>query len=146
MGGSRKVRDNIVYSLVRWGIFVVALALVPILISVLGSVSRGDHLDFVDLFERGELLLISVAILGAAVADLVTEGGPRFRTLKLTVGGTSGFVVIAASTWFADISAATRDGSALDSESIAVGSIVVFGFAVVAGLSCIIVAELAKRR
>jgi hypothetical protein len=145
MGGSRKVLGDITYSIVRWGIFVVALALLPILISVLGAVTRGDHLGLTTLFEQGELLLVSAAIVGAALADLVTEDGRGFRTLKLTVGGAAALVVIAASAWFADIAAGRRDGSPLDSQSIAVGSLVVFGFAVVAGLSCIVVAELAKK-
>jgi hypothetical protein len=133
------------YSLVRWGIFAVAIALLPILISILGSVTRGDHVGFVELLKHGELFLVSAAIVGAGLADLVGEGGPRFRALKLTTGGAAGLVAITAAVWFADVAAGRRDGLQLDSSGIAVGSLIVFACALVAGASCIVVAEFAKK-
>jgi hypothetical protein len=142
----RGSREEVVYSLVRWAIFAVALALLPILIGILGSVTRGDKVGIVDLLENGELFLVSAAIVGAALADLVTEGGQRFRTLKLTTGGAAGLVGITAAAWFADVAAGRRDGLSLDSTGIAVGSLIVFGSALIAGASCIVVAELAKKQ
>ena len=137
--------NDILYSLVRWGIFAVAIALLPILISILGSVTRGDDVGFVELLQNGELFLVSAAIVGAGIADLVAEGGSRFRTLKLTTGGAAGLVAITAAAWFADVAAGRRDGLELDSSGITTGSLIVFACALVAGASCIVVAELAKK-
>lgn len=137
--------NDIMYSLVRWGIFAVAIALLPILIGILGSVTRGDHVGFVELLKHGELFLVSAAIVGAGLADLLGEGGPRFRTLKLTTGGAAGLVAITAAAWFADVAAGRRDGLQLDPSGIAVGSLIVFACALVAGASCIVVAEFAKK-
>src|SRR3954468_4513748 len=138
--------EPVVYSLIRWGVFAVALALLPILMRALDSVARGESVGFDKVFRGGELLLVSAAILGAALADLVTENGHRLRTLKLTTGGAAGLIGITASAWFADIAAGRRDGSVLDYHGNALGSVVVFGCALVAGASCIVVAELGKRK
>lgn len=142
----RSVKEDIAFGIIRWLLFVVALALLPVGISAFSTLTRGDALDFVGLFEHGELLLVSAAVVGAALADLVSEGRQGFRTVKLSVGGMAGIVVLGASVWFADIAAGRRDGSPLDQEGIAVGSVVVFALAVLTGLSCIVVAELARER
>jgi len=146
MSNSRKLRDDIIYSLVRWAIFAVALALLPILMRGLGSFTRGEGVGFTELFEEGELLLVSAAIVGAALADLVTESGSKLRIRRLTSGGFAGLVGITAAAWFADIAAGRRDGSNLDPHNIAIGSVVIFGFAVVAGVSCIVLAGLTRKR
>jgi hypothetical protein len=139
-----EIVGGIVFSIVKWGFFVVALAILPVLIGALSTVTRGDQLRFATLLEHGELLLVSVAIIGAAAAELFAKDSGGFQTLKLSVGGMAGLVVLAASMWFADIAAGLRDGSVLDPQSIAVGSVVVFALAIVTGISCIVVAELAR--
>lgn len=128
----------------RWLIFAVVLALLPIIANVLGALTRGQSIGFVSLLENGELFLVSAAVVGAAIAELFGVGKSKLGTVKFIVGAFGGLVVLAASIWFADIAAAQRDGSTIDGEAIAVGSSVLFGLAVVAGLSCIVVGELAK--
>jgi hypothetical protein len=140
----RNLWADIGYGIVRWLIFVVALSLLPVGIGAFSIVTRDEAVDFIRLLGHGELLLISTAVVGSALADLVSAGDSRFRTLKLSVGGGAALVVLAAAVWFAQIATVRVDGSPIDREGIAVGSLVLFGLSVVSGLSCILVSELAK--
>ncbi len=125
----------------KWIFFAVLLALFPVALGVIGTITRGDRLRFDSLFMHGELFLVSTAVLGAALAELFSVRKQRFPTLRLWAGCSAGLVLVVAAGWFADVAAGFRDGSKLDYHAIAVGSIVVFGFALVTGLSCVVVAE-----
>ena len=140
----RYEREAIVASLGRWGFFAVVLSLIPILLNAADALTRDDkHFHFEALFQRGELLLVSSAILGAALAELfVREVKPRFRNLRLFAGCWGALVLLAVSAWFADIAAGYRDGAHLDHHRIALGSLALFGLSLVAGVSCLVLAQL----
>jgi len=58
----------------RWGFFAVVLALLPVMLGGLTAVTRANEtFRFEALFERGELLLVTAAVLGAALGDLFGE-------------------------------------------------------------------------
>jgi hypothetical protein len=127
----------------RWAAFAVFLALLPVIANVLGSVTRGESLRFVPILEHGELLLVSAAIVGASIAELIGPG--RKVGLRVAVGVFGGLLVLTTSIWFADVAAAQRDGSQVDAEAIAWGSVVVFVLAFLVGVACIVAAEWSRR-
>jgi predicted Kef-type K+ transport protein len=129
----------------RWAVFAVLLALLPIGVNALITITDGHELGVVGLLEHGELMLVSAAVVGAAIAELMADGVTKLGGVRVGVGVGGGLVVVAASVWFAVIATGERDGSELDPGTVATGSLIVFLLAVVAGLSCVVVAELAKR-
>jgi hypothetical protein len=130
-------------SIARWLFFGVGLALIPIALNGVGALTRQERgFTFEDLFARGELLLLAAAVVGAALAELFDQARPRFRTLRLVTGGSSFLLICGASVWFADIAAGGRDNTRLDGHFIAVGSLWIFGLALIAGISCLVLAEL----
>jgi hypothetical protein len=128
----------------RWVFFAVVLALFPVALGVVSTVTRGDALQFDALFMHGELFLVSTAILGAALAELFSARKQRLQTARLWIGCSAGVVLLSSAAWFADVAAGFRDGSKLDHHTIAIGSVVVFGLAFATGMCCVVVAERAE--
>lgn len=124
----------------KWTFFAVLLALFPILLGAISTITRGNPIEFDALFMHGELFLVSTAILGAALAELFSARKQRYPTLRLWTGCSAAAVLLSAAGWFADVTAGMRDGSKLDHHAIATGSVVMFALALVTGLSCIVVA------
>jgi hypothetical protein len=144
---ARDVWDAIAFRAGKWLFFGVLLALFPIALGALGVVTRkAETFSFEALLGRGELLLVTSAVLGAALAELVGDHDPRFRTLRLYCACSAGTVLIAAASWFADVAGAVRDGTEVDGHAVAVGSLWLFGSAVAAGIACLIVVEASKSR
>jgi hypothetical protein len=136
--------DAIIFRVFRWAFFSLFLALLPILIGAFSALTRADEVfHFEGLFAHGELLLVTAAVVGAALAELVGPHDERFRNVRFISGASSATVVLAASVWFADIAAAIRDRTRIDVHSVAVGSFWLFGFAAICGIACIVVAETA---
>jgi hypothetical protein len=133
-------------SVARWALFGVGLALIPVGSNALAGITRQEAgFTFEDVFAHGELLLVASAVVGAALAELFAQRRPRFPVLRLVAGGFSFLLICGASVWFADIAAGIRGREDLDGHFIAVGSLVIFGFAVVSGTSCLVLAELEER-
>lgn len=128
----------------KWVVFAVVLGLLPIGLGVIDTITQGDTLHIDGLFRRGELFLVSTAILGAGLAELFTARRQRLPTVRFVAGCAAGLVLVVAALWFADVATKLRDGSHFDGHVVAVGSLVVFGCAFLAGLSCIVVAERAE--
>ncbi|HEV3047071.1 MAG TPA: hypothetical protein VGY13_06875 [Solirubrobacteraceae bacterium] len=120
------------------------VALFPIMLGAIGTVSRGEHLGFVALLRHGELFLVSTAVIGAGLAELFSTHDQQLKTTRLWVGCSAGVVLLSAATWFADVAAGIRDGSRLDYHTIAVGSVVVFVLALLTSVGCVLVAERAE--
>jgi hypothetical protein len=142
---SRDVWNAVAFRAGRWFFFTFLLALLPIALGALEVETRArETFSIQGLVGAGELLLVTAAVVGAALADLIGDAGAGFRTTRLYCGCSAAVVVIAAATWFADVNAAQRDGAALDRHSITVGSIWILGAALVAALSCLVVVEASK--
>ena len=142
---SRQVWDAIAFRLGRWLIFAVLLSLLPIFLGALNIVTRkASTLSLDALIGQGDLLLVTSAVCGAALSDLIGGHDSRFRTLRLYCGCSAGVVLLAAATWFANVATTSNDGFPLDHHAIATGSLWLFGSALIAGLSCLIVVEVSK--
>ena len=111
----------------------------PFFFSLLKAYGR-PTLSLEATLARGELLLVSVAIAGGALGELVASG--RYQTVpKLVASGGSVIVLCCASFWFADVSAVVASSSELNASSVVRGSMVMFGLAVATGASCIALSE-----
>lgn len=134
-----------------WGFFAVLLGLLPVMLGGFSAITRArETFEFEALFERGELLLVTAAVLGAALAELFSEHDIDLRATRFFAGCSASAVLLAASVWFADIAGALRDSVNTDPHAIASGSLVIFGLALVSGIACLVVAQrsedAAKRR
>lgn len=129
----------------RWGFFSVLLALLPVALGGLSAITRArDRFSFEALFERGELLLVTAAVLGAALAEMFGEHDERFRTIRFFAGCSAGVVLLASSMWFADVAGAVTDAVPTDHHAIAVGSLWLFAAGVVSGAACLVVAQVSE--
>jgi hypothetical protein len=141
MRSHKQIWGDIVFSFCKWLFLAVVLALLPIAVNGVSAVIRDEgDFQFESMYERGELLLVSAAVLGAAVTELISRDNRRLPTLRLFVGLVAGAIAFAASMWFADISAGLRDKESLDVDRIVVWSTYVSMGAIVSSVSCLVVA------
>jgi hypothetical protein len=131
---------NLAEKVIRWLLFSVLIALLPLGFNAISLFTRGISVDLVNLVSRGELLLISTAICAAAVGELVPTG-PALRISKIIVVGSTVIILIAASYYFADISAGYRLGEKMDFNVIRDISLIAFISSVVSGALCVILGE-----
>jgi len=89
-------------NLLRWFIFGVLLALVPLVASAFDELTKGTFL-LINVLSHGELLLITVGICGSSIGGLI--GSKPFKdNLKVITGGGALIIAILASLYFANIS------------------------------------------
>ena len=136
-------REALIGAFIRWIFLGILVALAPVLASWGdGILVANDHFHFEGLFEQGELLIVSAAILGAAVAELLAHEVKReLRHARTIAGLMAGAILVGAAIWFAEIQASIRDHAALHLHRVSVDSLWLFGFAVVIGASCVAVAQ-----
>lgn len=138
----------------RWMVFGVVLALTPILFNWLGAFTSDDpHFHFEDLFQRGELLLVVAATLGAALSEMAAQGTPHeYRKLWAAAAVTAALMLLASAVWFAQIQASITEKAertprqvVVSHHHIAVGSLILFGLAVVVGAGCVLLSRSEER-
>jgi hypothetical protein len=131
-------------------VFGVVLALTPILFNWLDAFTSDDpNFHFEALFQRGELLLVVAATLGAALSEMAAQGTPsKYRKLWGAVAVTGALMLLASAVWFAQIQATiTENGArtprqvAVSHHHIAIGSLILFGIAVVVGAGCVLLSR-----
>lgn len=117
--------------LIKWLFFGVVLSLVPLLatVSLLAAKATPSPSPFLDTIQKGELLLISAAMCGGAMGDLIGTGRD-YLALKLTLGGTAVIATIFASLFYATVIEAAGTPHAYDPAFVAHASIWIFGLSV----------------
>jgi len=129
-------------TLVRWSLFSVTIALLPVVLNAFALMTRGQPMSYSAMVGNGELLLVSVAISAGAMGELIAaERQPFTGTWQLLIG-LSVVIVLLASAWFADIASAIRAGEYVSRHSIALGSTVVFACATLVGACCIMLSRM----
>lgn len=126
--------------LVRWLVFGVVFALLPLFFNYLKAYGRGATISPADLSAHGELLLISAAIAAAAVGELLASGR-RYQIAKIIAGGGSVLLLAVASLWFADISTLAPATPLVNYARVSNASFVVFGLTVVSSACCVVLSE-----
>lgn len=130
--------------LLRWGLFGVCFAILPIAFNALSAATRNQEVTLVVLLSRGELLLVSAAISAAAAGELFGREEVLMKSTRLFLIGMSFLTVCGSSLWFADIASVARDGKELNEQLVAYGSISVFLLSVITSGCCVILSELKR--
>jgi len=122
--------------IIRWLIFSVLLALMPVGLNCLFTFTVGKVPTLASLFSRGELLLISASIVARAMGELMTAQSNR-RISKLIAGGSGVIMHMTASAWFGLISA----GIAMNADFVSWVSIVFFVIAMLVSGCILLITE-----
>jgi hypothetical protein len=125
--------------LVRFFLFSVCVALVPILFRCLPSPTDQPARTLAEAVAHGELLLVGVASAATALGEMLGVGTPH-GLRHLLAGGMCTLIVIAASLYFAGIPAA----GPIDSGAVLIVSGILFAFSICASTYTISVSEVAE--
>ena len=125
---------------VRWLLFGVGIAIVPICLNYLTLSGRGVSPSFTMLISRGELLLVAAVISAEAISRLI--GSEKKRGIrKVLAGGGCIIILFLCAGWFASISADLATGNHVDAQVVTYNSIWMFMFALISGGSCVALEE-----
>jgi hypothetical protein len=162
---SAETREALGASLTRWFFFGIVPGCVALGVSAIhvGTRRNGD-LTLDGLVGRGELLLISCAVLGGALTEMASQPTPRFPKMRLRAGLFAALVICAAIAAFVDVSGDVQDQQALiegfpataaalkeqqqnaaDPHKVAQESYWIFGFAMATGFACVYLGALEEK-
>lgn len=127
--------------LLRWAMFGVIFAILPILFNFLSAITRSQDIAVNSLIARGELLIVSVSISAAAAGELFGREEGQLRSFRLFLVGMSFIIVCVASLWFADIAGAVRAHESINESAVAIGSVIVFLSSITTAGCCIVLSE-----
>ena len=128
--------------LLHWMFFGVIMALAPFLAALFGDIDRSINLSFASLFGKGELLIVAAIISAGGIGELFgTEVKKTRKMPKLLVLGFSVISLVATCIWFADVSSLLITKHPANPETVAMGSIILFVFAVIEGSSALLLSE-----
>lgn len=134
---------RIVHKLIKWAIFSVAVALMPLAFHAIQLAWRGNPFSIGAIIGHGELLLVSVAIAAAAIGDLQGNKHSTLGTVKLLSTGFCFIVLLMSSLFYADISACQLADQVLQESMIKNVSLLCYAVTLVCGGCCVALAEVA---
>ena len=124
--------------LARWLIFGVLLALVPLIFSWAARQMRSQPSDLHTVLANGELFLVTAAISGAAVGELVgVVRSARQPFWEIVAGGCCLIVVVLSAHLFADIAAVRATAATVDPARVSAWSLWLYGIGLVASGSSV---------
>lgn len=126
---------------IRFVIYGVVVALLPIAIKCIHIVMYGEVLTLPAILSNGELLLVTVALTAGGIGEVVSSGESLGATKLLAAGGCVIILVLSAA-WFGQISASLTNSVAYDRSIVASGSLTIFILAFVSSLTCVVASEL----
>ena len=122
----------------RWLIFGVLLALVPLLFSWATRQLRAQPSSLDVLLANGELFLVTAALAGAAIGELLgVARSSRQPFWEIVAGGCCLIVVVLSAHLFADISAIRATAATVDPARVSSWSLWLYGIGLVASGSSI---------
>ena len=126
--------------IIRWVIFSVIVALLPIIFNGLVLLTKGNLFEIETLTGRGELLLIAAAMAASAIGELIASG-KTMASIKLIAGGCCLIVLSMASLYFAHVSYALMAKEFVDYLIVSKISINLYVASIVSSSCCIILAD-----
>lgn len=121
--------------LLKWLIFGVLVALLPILFNLLFALTVGAEVTAARLIGRGELLLIAVGLCSTAMGDLVlaelSVRGRFWRGVRLILTGTCVVVIASSSFYFALVSDRYARQIGVSDDAVVIISSALYLFAVI---------------
>ena len=126
----------------HWFFFGILISLAPFAAALFGDMDHHVNLSLAALFGQGQLLIIAAVISAAGIGDLVGSDIKNSRNASMkAIMGFSIISLVATCTWFADVSSLLSTSSPADPRVVANGSLILFGFACVEGLSVLLITE-----
>ena len=126
----------------HWFFFGILITLAPFAAALFGDMDHHVNLSLAALFGQGQLLIIAAVISAAGIGDLVGSEIQKSRNAsKKVILGFSIISLVATCTWFADVSSLLFTKNPADPNTVALGSLILFGFACLEGLSVLIITE-----
>ena len=137
--------ERLTAKLMRWLIFSVVLALVPLAFTALRLSTRGDSPSLLTCLlraiSRGELLLIAAILCGRSSGELVGSG-TSYRISKTISAGGAVILLMLAALYFADVTAAQLSGQHIEAALVQKVSLILFVCGLFCSASCLTLAEL----
>jgi hypothetical protein len=133
-------------TIVKWLTFRVALGIVPLVLGlgILLVVAPAGEAVFVRLLSGGQLLLVGGALCGGSIGELLSTP-LRHPVARLFCGGVSLLVFVCSAGLYTAVATASQFKYPVDDCFIAWGSVGFYALAIVSALTCVIIAENAKR-
>ena len=127
--------------LIRWCVFSVVIATLPIVFNYLIMVTRGAEATIITLTSRGELLLLAAGMTASAVGEIIGSGSNLLK-LKIIAGGGCVIILMLAALYFAHVSAELNAGRTIQLSVVSNMSVLMFVFGIISSGSCIAIVEL----
>ena len=124
----------------KWICFSGLVSLLPLGIAVIVLTMHNQYRDASQLYERGELMLISATLLATAMGDIMTSGFHRIRT-KVFVGAVTVALLVGTSVWYATTLESIIAAEAYNHVALLRASPWMFSFSMAAGLACVMLSE-----
>lgn len=129
-----------------WLLYIVAVSVIPVVAIAMNSWRAGD-ISYVGFFRDGELILISVAIVGGSLVELfpIPRTEARGDFLRAAVVGVALLFVVLCAMEYSDIQSDRGEriegsqSQVREDRFVAYESLVAFATAVVIGASCIVI-------
>ena len=157
-GGAVQVVERIVHATPRqhvlvWVIGVLFASLTPLLLPYFHGIDLSTTPNMQDLLGRGDLLLISLVLTIAGIAELIPSirnisAGQLTPVAAIFLGGL--LAIVAEAFWYADISAeflsVHKNPKSHVMSVITIGSLILFGASALCSTACVYYATLADSR
>jgi hypothetical protein len=137
-GFDRSARATALNRFARWLIFGVLLALVPRIFSWAAREMRSQPSTLDVVLAKGELFLVTAAISGAAIGELVGVVRTTRQTFwEIVAGGCCLIVVVLSAHLFADVAAVRATAATVDPHRVRVWSLWLYFVGLVASGSSV---------
>jgi len=128
----------------RWLMFGVAFATLPLVLNLLLAATRNLPVSWEQLLGQGELLLVSAGVAASGAGELSGEPVRQLRRFQIVLSGLAYIIVCLASVWFAGTATLRGADQPVNERVVAFGSLVVFLSAIVNGACCVALSRLHK--
>lgn len=122
--------------IIRWIIFGVAIALLPLIFQFICLIVTGTKASLVAITSQGELLLISVCMGAAAIGEIIICDTKK-KNLKILSVGSCVILLTLSALLFAFISQSNPSSSTLDNHAISNISLYLYGCSLISSGCCI---------
>ncbi|WP_433825755.1 hypothetical protein ACQP2E_27030 [Actinoplanes sp. CA-015351] len=122
---------------IRWLMFGVAFATLPLLLNLLLAVTSSREIGIGQLLGQGELLLVSAGVAASGAGELSGEAIEALRRFQIFLSGAAYILVCIASVWFASTATLKAGGQKVNETAVANGSLVLFAAAIITGMCCV---------
>lgn len=134
---TKSIKRQIVKKMLKWLLFSVLIALLPIMFNWIILVSRSSPSSLQDVIKQGELLLVIAALTASGLGEIIASGS-YMAIGKIFASGGCVIILIFASLYYSYVSTTNY---VLDSSIVSLTSLWLYVFAVISSGSCVALAE-----